>query len=280
MGQNIDFYKMVASGNDFVVVDNTHQLVKDPGGFAKRICDRHEGVGADGVLLYERSQKGDFKMRILNADGSEAEACGNGFRCIALYASEKMGFPSRVRFESLAGFITAEIKRGRVRVEMPKPTVMKLRNELIVSRKRLHYSFVNTGVPHAVIFVEGLDQMDTEELGRAIRYHKKFEPRGTNVDFVEVNGNDLIHVRTFERGVEAETKACGTGSVASAILAFLVHHLKTPVRVVTRSGETLIIDFKVQGKKISEVTLEGDARFVYEGKYVMESPTKNFVRVS
>ena len=266
MSQTIPFYKMVASGNDFVVIDNRKRLIKNPSAFAKQVCAWHTGVGADGILLYESSKKADFKMRIINSDGSEAEACGNGFRCIALYAKEKMGLGSEFEFESLAGLIQAKVTGTRVSVGMVKPTELKLRGELQVSGHRLHYSFINTGVPHAVILVEGLKKIDVNDLGRSVRNHSRFQPRGTNVNFVEVMGKHEIHVRTYERGVEKETLACGTGSTASALISTLLGYTRPPVNVKTSGGETLGVDFKVESSGVSRVKLAGEAQFVFEGK--------------
>ena len=257
---------MVASGNDFIVIDNRSGVFKNPVKTASELCRLHTGVGADGVLLVEKSKKADFKMRIINSDGSEAEACGNGFRCIALYAKEKMGFSSSFRFESLAGIIHAQIKGKNVRVQMVNPSGLRMRAQLQVEGHRLHYSFLNTGVPHAVIFVQGLEKIDVPNLGRAIRYHQDFKPKGTNVNFVEVKGPRDINVRTYERGVENETLACGTGSTASAIITCLSGYVKPPVRVHTRGGEILTVDFQRNGEKLTNVTLEGEASFVYEGK--------------
>ena len=263
----LPFIKAVASGNDFVIVDNRRGIVKNPAQFCERICNRHQGIGADGLLLFENSRKTDFKMRILNSDGSEAEACGNGFRCIALFAKEKLGYPAGFRFEALAGIIQARVNGKSVRVEMVNPSGLKKRAELQVQGHRLHYSFLNTGVPHAVIFVEGLSKVNVEELGRAIRHHKDFHPKGTNVNFVQVENEKAIHVRTYERGVEKETLACGTGSTASAILSSVLGSTRPPVRVKTSGGEILNIDFKLEGDKITQVTLEGEARLVFEGKF-------------
>lgn len=266
MSKPIPFYKMVASGNDFVVIDNRKQIVKDALALTRKICALHTGVGADGILLVEKSRKADFKMRILNSDGSEAEACGNGFRCIALYAREKMGYPAEFQFESLSGLIQARVSKNSVRVQLVKPTEIKLRAEIQVMGHRLHYSFINTGVPHTVIFVEGLPKIDVEGLGRAVRNHDRFKPRGTNVNFVEVKTNRDIHVRTYERGVENETLACGTGSTASALASALLEYTRPPVQVKTSGGEILTVDFKRSGDKITNVTLEGEAKFVFEGK--------------
>jgi diaminopimelate epimerase len=267
MSSPIPFHKMVASGNDFVVIDNRKQTVKDPLGLTRKLCALHTGVGADGILLVEKSRKADFKMRIINSDGSEAEACGNGFRCIALYAREKMGYPAQFQFESLSGLIQAKVAQNRVRVQLVQPSEVKLRGEIQVNGHRLHYSFLNTGVPHAVIFVNGLSKIDVAGLGRAIRYHEHFKPRGTNVNFVEVKSSREIHVRTYERGVENETLACGTGSTASAIASALLDYTKPPVKVKTSGGEILTVDFKRDGGIIRSVTLEGEAHFVFEGKF-------------
>lgn len=263
----LSFIKAVASGNDFVIVDNRKGTVKNPAQLCQRICNRHLGIGADGLLLFENSRKANFKMRILNSDGSEAEACGNGFRCIALFAKDKLGYSSHFRFEALAGIIQAHVNGKRVRVEMVTPTGLKKKAEIQVDGHRLHYSFLNTGVPHVVIFVEGLSKISVEELGRAIRYHADFQPKGTNVNFVEVKSEKEIHVRTYERGVEKETLACGTGSTASALLSSLLGYTRPPVRVRTSGGEILSVDFKIEGDKMTHVTLEGEVKLVYEGKF-------------
>ena len=266
MSQEISFHKMVASGNDFIVIDNRRYLLKNPAVLTRELCAQHVSVGADGVLLIENSRKADFKMRILNSDGSEADACGNGFRCIALYAHKKMRMPARFRFESGAGLVEAQVKGARVCVELVKPSQFQGKAELNVLGNRLHYSFINTGVPHTVIFVEALDKIDVNGLGRAVRNHERFRPKGTNVNFVEVQGRNEIEVRTYERGVEGETLACGTGSTASALISCLLDYARPPVRVKTKSGEILTVNFIKQGPKIDKVTLEGSARFVYEGK--------------
>ncbi|MDP3920911.1 MAG: diaminopimelate epimerase [Candidatus Omnitrophota bacterium] len=265
MTTTIPFYKMVASGNDFIVIDNREQILRDPVSFAKRVCPRHSGVGADGLLLYEKSSRADFKMRIINSDGSEAEACGNGFRCIARYAVEKHGAASKFRFESQSGVIRAEINGAKIRVQLARTKDYRERREISVLGNRLHYSFINTGVPHTVIFVEGISKIDVAALGRAVRHDQAFKPKGTNVNFVEIKGEKDILVRTYERGVEGETLACGTGSTASAIVSTLMGYTKPPVNVKTSGGEILKIDFQVTGTRVWDVYLEGEAQFVYEG---------------
>jgi diaminopimelate epimerase len=266
MPRTIPFYKMVASGNDFIVIDNRKRLIENAKAFTAKVCAWHTGVGADGVLLVEKSSKASFKMRIINSDGSEAEACGNGFRCIGLYAHEKMGLPSEFKFESLAGMISANVKGSRVTVGMVRPKDVDLRGELQVSGHRLHYSFINTGVPHVVILVEGLPKIDVETLGRAVRYHDQFKPRGTNANFLEIKSAQEIYVRTYERGVEKETLACGTGSTASAIISTLLGYTTPPVKVKTTGGEVLSINFKREAGRVTDVTLDGEAKFVFEGK--------------
>lgn len=266
MAAAISFFKMQASGNDFVVVDNRRGVVKSPLLFTRKVCALHTGIGADGVLLVEKSRKADFKMRIINSDGSEAEACGNGFRCIGLFAHKKLGFPAQFRFETLAGIVAARVKGNCVRVRMVKPKDLKERASLKLQGKTLHYSFLNTGVPHAVVFTQGLDKIDVNTLGRSIREHQAFKPKGTNANFVEVKDSHSIRVRTYERGVEQETLACGTGSTASAILSSLRGFVKPPVQVHTRGGEKLTIDFKLSGRTIQDVDLEGEAHIVFEGK--------------
>ncbi len=263
--KEITFYKMVATGNDFVVADNRKKMISDPVAFTRKVCDRHTGIGGDGVLLLENSKKADYKMRILNADGSEAEACGNGFRCIALLANQKFGFSTKHRFESLAGLVNAKVKGSRVRVGLMEPKDFSGREKLQLNGRSLHYYFVRVGVPHVVIFVEGLSKIPVMELGREIRHHSQFVPAGTNVNFVELAGPDSINVETYERGVEANTLACGTGSTASAIVSARVGYVKPPVRVKTRGGEILTIDFEKKGEKIRNVSLEGEARLVFEG---------------
>ena len=274
MSSLLNFYKIVASGNDFIVVDNRRQMIHDPKAFAHQFCALHTGIGADGILLFENSKKNNFKMRIVNSDGSEAEACGNGFRCIALFAHKILKYPTRMEFESLSGAIQATVNNGRVRVKLPTPKDIFSRETLEVLNHRLHYSFINTGVPHVVIFVEGLSKIDVEKLGNAVRWHSKFQPKGTNVNFVEIKSKKAINVRTYERGVERETQACGTGSTASAIMSSLMGYCNPAVSVYTKGGETLVVDFKKSGQKVTDVFLEGEASIVFEGKLYLDSKKK------
>lgn len=274
----IKFHKMVASGNDFIVIDNRSREIKNPKRFAEQVCQPHLGIGADGVLLIERSRKADLFLRIFNPDGSEAEACGNGYRCVGLYAHECLGFSKKVLFETLAGNIEVHVGTSRIKVKTQDPSDYRKRFVIddlpVYSEKRqnsIAASFVNTGVPHVVIFAEGLEKIPVDQLGRAIRYHKMFQPKGTNVNFVEVTGDDSLALRTYERGVEAETLACGTGTIASAVVANLTGRVGTAVKVKTKSGEALDVRLERSGKQVKNVFLEGGAQFVFDGKLVNTS---------
>jgi len=272
--KKINFMKMVASGNDFVVIPLSRYPVIPLKKLAKEICDRKFGVGADGLLFLEKTKAADVKMRIFNPDGSEAEMCGNGARCVAFYLGSRFKVQgSRLKIETKAGIINSEFKGENIKIKLTDPKGIKLDIPIKIDNRLLKVNFINTGVPHTVIFVEGLDKIDVVNLGRQIRYHHKFKPAGTNVDFVEVLNDDSIKIRTYERGVEDETLACGTGSVASALI--FVARLPLPVRqafarqidVITKSGEILKVYFERLGNNFRNVWLEGKARIVYKGVY-------------
>ncbi|MCU0651801.1 MAG: diaminopimelate epimerase [Candidatus Omnitrophica bacterium] len=277
--KKIKFTKMVASGNDFVVIRKLSPIPAAGGSafggsyqlsaFAKSICNRKYGVGADGLLLLEKSKKADIRMRIFNADGSEAEMCGNGARCAALYFSFQLSaLSSQLKIETKAGIIASEVNKDNVRIKLTDPKHLKLNFPIKVRGRLIRVNFVNTGVPHAVIFTEGLEKINIKELGRQIRNHKKFAPVGTNVDFIEVLGNNSIRVRTYERGVEDETLACGTGSVASALITARSLGLAgEKINVHTQSKEILKIYFEKSGNSFKNVWLEGKAKKVYTGVY-------------
>jgi len=258
--KRIKFTKMVASGNDFVVLD------KQPAGnlcaLTRALCDRKFGVGADGLLLISKVKNADFRMRIINADGSEAEMCGNGARCAALFSGKK-----KAKMLTLAGLINTRVYASQVKIQLTDPKAIKLDIPLKVNGRLIKVNFINTGVPHIVVFVDALDRMDVDSIGRLIRWHIKFAPAGTNVNFVEVKENNLIRVRTYERGVEGETLACGTGSTASALIFALKNNLKYMVKVKTQSGDVLKIYFNKEEAKFKDVWLEGSARIVYKGEY-------------
>jgi len=262
----VTFTKMVASGNDFVVLDRLPR--GRPASLVRAICERRYGIGADGLLLLEKSKKADIRMRIFNADGSEAQMCGNGARCAVLWVSRQAGIKkSGINLETKAGIITSRILGDKVQIKLTEPRNLKLDFALKINRRALHLSFINTGVPHAVVFSEGLKNIDVLNLGRQLRYHQYFSPGGTNVDFVEPLNRNAIRVRTYERGVEDETLACGTGSVASALIFALKANANNMINVYTKSTEVLKVYFERSGSHFKNVWLEGKARIVYQGAY-------------
>ncbi|MFQ6066233.1 MAG: diaminopimelate decarboxylase [bacterium] len=262
----IPFTKLQASGNDFIVIDNRGQFIKNRSQFARRSCPRKTGIGADGVLLLEKSRMADFKMRIFNPDGSEPEMCGNGARCIAKFAHLKKIVGEKCSFETLSGKIFSQVKKNQVRIRMKDPSISHLNLEINLGDRSYIGHFLDTGVPHFVLFVPGVEKIDLPSLGPRIRHHRKFQPRGSNVDFAEIE-DETVRMRTYERGVEAETLSCGTGAVATAIAANLVYSLSSPVKVKTPGGDLKIYFQKSGAHNFTEVFLEGEAEVVYEGKW-------------
>ena len=272
-GRTIRFFKMGGAGNDFVVIDNRAGVVPEPATqFAARVCARQAAVGADGLLLLERSSRKDFRMRYFNTDGSEAEMCGNGGRCIARFAALVGAAGPEMQFENLAGdFRAALTADGRVRLEMTEPHSERLSVRVQTSRGPLEVHSLDTGVPHIVVPWDELDTAPVRELGRELRNHAAFAPKGTNVNFARVAGPSAIAVRTYERGVEDETLACGTGSVASAILMARLGRVVPPVAVTVRSGSILRIHFAITGERATGVALEGEAVVLFEGDLRLEA---------
>jgi len=263
----LNFTKMNGAGNDFVMVDNRDgKLVLDKAQIA-RLCDRHRGVGADGLLAVEPAQNGaDFRMRYYNADGGEAEMCGNGARCFGRFAQRVSGRKGDITFETQAGVITAQFLGDNVRIQMSEPHSLRLNEVLDVAGGNLTVHSLNTGVPHAVVFVNDLEKADVRKLGAALRYHPHFAPKGTNANFVQKSGPQAISIRTYERGVEDETLACGTGMVACAIIFHELSGAASPVCVKVRGGDTLEIGFRKDGAVYRDVTLTGPADFAFDGQ--------------
>lgn len=264
----LSFTKMNGAGNDFVMLDNRNlslSLSKDQ---IEKLCDRHRGVGADGLLCVEpATDGGDFKMRYYNADGGEAEMCGNGARCFGRYVNrlhdDKL---QQIKFETMAGMISAEFEGDQVRINMSAPHSLKLAQKLPVAGTELTVHSVNTGVPHAVVFVEDLDNVPVIELGAGLRYHDAFKPKGTNANFAKVVAPGSIAIRTYERGVEGETLACGTGMVACALIHHELTGASSPVSVLVKGGDTLKVGFDEPKKsEYTNVTLFGPADFVFSG---------------
>jgi diaminopimelate epimerase len=263
------FTKMNGAGNDFVLIDNRSGDVHLNRDQIVRICDRHRGVGADGILLLEKaSNQTDFRMRYFNSDGGEAEMCGNGARCFARFANKVANAQGKISFETPAGEIAAELKGDLVTLQMTDPTDLRLNVTLRIGDKNKSIHFINSGVPHVVMSVERIDRIDDVEVrqeGAAIRHHQMFSPKGANVNFIEKCGAKQIAIRTYERGVENETLACGTGVVASALIFAATENTNGPIGVLVRGGNELQVGFEKAGRLFKNVTLTGPAEFVFEG---------------
>jgi diaminopimelate epimerase len=265
----VRFTKMNGAGNDFVLIDNREGKVKLRPEDIVKICHRQRGVGADGLMLLvpARNGKADWAWDFYNNDGSTAEMCGNGARCFARYIQRAVpGTNGRTSFETIAGVISATFEGERVRVNLTNPKDLRLNEQVDLSIGKTPIHSLNTGVPHAVIFVPDADKAMVQGLGHEVRFHKHFAPRGTNVNFVQVLGPGKIRVRTYERGVEGETLACGTGVTASAIIASKLHGFASPVTVKVQGGDTLEVSFKEENGAFKAVHLTGPADFAFEGE--------------
>lgn len=272
MKKNVCFHKISAAGNDFVMVDNRKkQFTRNIPELARKICHRKFSVGADGLILLEDSKSADFRMRYYNSDGSTAAMCGNGGRSIARFAHLLGAASKKMTFETEAGLIKAEILGRNVRLSLYEPREVRLDFPLRVEKREFDVSFIDTGVPHTIVFLNNIEKVDVPSLGRMIRYHREFSPEGTNVDFVQKKDEHTILVRTYERGVEDETLACGTGVTASAIVAGLKKLVKPPVNCITKGGDTLTVSYAINDaadflSPVSNVCLEGPAEVSFVGE--------------
>jgi diaminopimelate epimerase len=269
----LPFTKMAGAGNDFVIIDHRVPRIIDAGDFARKVCTRRLSVGADGLILIETSPRATFRMRYFNADGSLGELCANGTRCAARFAFVNVIAPRRMTIETDAGIVGAEIgDRGEVTLSLGAPSSFRPEMPLTIGPNSIHGSFITVGVPHYVTFLrEGLWSQNIEPLGRAIRMHLDLQPAGANANFVVVRDPHSIEVRTYERGVEAETLACGSGVVASVSTSALFGRVQSPVTVLTRSGITLEVSFDLENGAVENVHLKGDARIVYRSMLTPET---------
>jgi diaminopimelate epimerase len=263
----LQFTKMSGAGNDFILIDNREQTIKLAPEQVVALCDRHRGIGADGLLLLRpcASKKADWAWEFYNNDGGTAEMCGNGARCFARFIQRLTGVRGEVSFETGAGLITASFQGERVTVNLTEPRELRLNQKIELSQGVETVHSLNTGVPHAVLFVPDADNAMVQTLGAEIRRHPCFAPRGTNVNFAQLLGPNLIRVRTYERGVEGETLACGTGVTASALVAARVNKFESPVKVRVQSGALLEVSFIEQQGAFGQVRLSGPADFVFTG---------------
>lgn len=271
----ITFEKMSGTGNDFVVIDNRNSIIpeEDQVEFVRKVCRRRFSIGADGLILIEKSSDADFGWKFFNADGTIADMCGNGARCAARFAFQHKIAAKTMKFETTAGQIEAQILEGdeNVRVAMTQPFDFHFGISMHLGGIEHEVAFVNTGVPQAVIFLEEKDP-PVKKWGRKVRFHELFEPEGTNANFVRVLEDGRLLVRTYERGVEDETMACGTGAVAAALFATLQKGLESPVEVLTTGGDMLTVLFDLLDGPVAEnVFLQGPARCIYEGQLTADA---------
>lgn len=253
---NIVFNKYQGAGNDFIIIDNRRDIF-DPSAaeIINKLCDRRFGIGADGLILVSNHKETDFEMKYFNSDGKIASMCGNGGRCTAHFSKKLNIAGANQKFMAFDGIHKAEVEGGTVHLQMGNVNEYKLIDG--------NY-FINTGSPHYVVFTRDVDSLDVFEEGKKLRWSPKFAPGGTNVNFVQVLDKGL-YIRTFERGVENETLACGTGVTASAIASVLAGHFDTNSVDVKARGGNLKVDFNINKGKVSDIWLTGPATFVFEG---------------
>jgi diaminopimelate epimerase len=269
--KKIPFHKIEGNGNDFLLIDNFRNVLKgmNLSGLARQVCHRNRSVGADGLIVIEpptSRRSADFKWRFFNADGSEAEMCGNGSRCAARFAVLRKIAPAKMAFETKAGIIHAEVKKQAVKVQLPDASGLRMNIPVPLATGARTGHFINTGVPHVVYLSRNLAGEDVLGTGKATRFHEMFKPAGTNVNFIRVGGPHQLRIRTYERGVEGETLACGTGAVAAALVASALGLARSPVRITTKGGDLLIVSFRRDGERFSDLRLEGEAVVICEGE--------------
>ncbi len=268
MKKNFQFAKMSGAGNDFLVFNNMSKNIMLNAKERAAVCRRGFSVGADGILFIQASKRKNchFRMRYFNSDGREAEMCGNGARCAARFAFDNGIAPRKLTFQSKAGTHNAEVlAKGLVRLQMTKATHFRQKFMVKCLKKNWTGGFVNTGVPHFVLEVKNLDKIDIANVAPHLRHHSAFGPSGSNINFVELSTGKSIRIRTFERGVEGETLACGTGAVAAALWIACKHNQSSPIAVKTRGGALKVI-FRRQGSEFTDVVLEGPTSTILIGK--------------
>lgn len=263
----IKFWKMHGAKNDFVLIDDRRGgFPAADRAFIAHIAARNSGVGSEGVILIQKSATADFFMRFFNPDGGEASMCGNGARCAARLAFELGAADKKMTIETAAGQLKAQVMQKGVRLWMTPPTEWLLSGSLELAGRRLTYSFVNTGVPHVVMRTGELRDVDVREVGSAVRRHRQFAPAGTNVNFMEISPDGDLYVRTYERGVEAETPACGTGVTACGLIAAKNGWARLPVNIHVASGDVLTVDGELTEDGACGVTLTGPTEHVFKGE--------------
>lgn len=260
------FAKYVACGNDFILFDNREENFPASPTLIRQLCHRHYGIGADGVLLLENSRQADYRMRIFNSDGSEAEMCGNGLRCFAKWLIS-LGFPlPPYRIELVKDVLIVSQIQEAICIEMGHLQHVEWNISLSFGDQLLLVHHLYVGVPHAILFVKDITSIDCVGLGMFIRHHPRWQPRGTNVTFVQQLTPQKIKIRTYERGVEGETLACGTGATAAALATAYHYSSNSPITVQTQSSEELTVDFSFHHQEFSQITLTGLAQQIFIGE--------------
>ncbi len=270
--ETVHFYKVSGAGNHFVLLDVRNGL--PPMGAAplvRAFCMKAFSVGADGVIFLDESAVADFRVTYYNADGRQASMCGNALRCTARFARQELRGGTRVLIETACGVREARVKRDSVEVEMGRPRGLRRNFRVSLPRRAIVGDVVDTGVPHFVTRVRSWKSLDVESVGRQIRSHSAFRPDGINVDFVVREAHDSFLIRTYERGVEAETLACGTGAVAAAVCLAARGLAEPPVKLRTRGGDSLTVRFEDRANPLSHMRLEGPAQVIYEGKIALST---------
>jgi diaminopimelate epimerase len=286
--RTIRFTKAEGAQNDFVIVGGSENDLntRERSQFSQQVCHRRKGVGADGTIFIVPSETHDFTMEFYNPDGSFGSMCGNGGRCAALYAQRKGIAGTVMRFETLGKSYRAEVRGNDVKLFFPPPEIIESPLCLQFGDQQLAGHFVDTGAPHLVILLDenvavlpgALDDLDVQGIGRALRMHQRFQPAGTNVNFIGASPSGEIHIRTFEKGVETETEACGTGNLASALVLNLIRKLAPPIRLRTHGGDILSAGFDLPETPYSGnpsayfskgLFLAGPAHLVFEGEIVL-----------
>ena len=274
---------MSGAGNDFIFIDkdvNGEPVLSN--NLIRNLCDRHNGIGADGIITISGSKDYAFVMEYFNADGSTGSLCGNGARCALSYSGKKFSLSGMVSFLSNNTLYRGEIqKESKVKFYFNEPFDLKRNLEISTKKGRIKADFINTGSPHVVVeitdlkevlesgnTINRLEEVPVYSLGREIRYLKEFEPGGTNVNFINII-KDIIEIRTYERGVENETLSCGTGSAAAAVIAFYKKKITPPVTLKTSTGDKLIVDFKFEDEKIKDLSLTGPVKITFTGEYLL-----------
>ena len=280
--EKISFKKMSGAGNDFIVIDkNLNPLLTLDHKIIRKLCDRRYGIGADGVITITDSKKYDFEMEYFNADGSTGSLCGNGARCAIRFAEFSARLHgNKAKFLSNSVPYAGEVLSDNlIKFDFNSPEKLKLNFKVKARNQLINSCYIDTGSPHVVINIgdvlkdsnrldskySDLNQFPVFELGKEIRYLKEFSPDGTNVNFMKII-DGIVHIRTYERGVEDETLSCGTGSTATAIISHLLYNLQPPITLLTRGGDKLIVHFNIENQKIENLSLTGPANIIFSGE--------------